>query len=299
MTLRSHNSGLNLNEPVAPIPGKSPVWSQDPSTIFTNLTDGAKVFVHGACSSPVTLISMLYQYGMEKGLKNITVNHMLPLGPLPYLNEEAKGTFRLNTAYSSNLCRDAINSGQADFTPISVSEIPLLYRKKHVNMDYALITFFSFECSLGNLCRDAINSGQADFTPISVSEIPLLYRKKHVNMDYALITVTPPDKHGFCSLGAGVGTARSAIQNAQKIIGQVNPMSPVSYGDGTIHCSKIDFFVHGPEKLQEILPPQATQTEQKIAKIIAENLVEDGATIQLGFGRIPYEVTNQLRGHRD
>ncbi|KAL7060027.1 hypothetical protein AAHC03_010091 [Spirometra sp. Aus1] len=188
--LQSHNSGLNLNEPLAPVPGKSPVWSQDQNEIFAELSDG-------------------------------------------------------------------------------------------------------------NLCRDAINSGRADFTPISISEMPLLYRTNQVSMDYALITVTPPDKHGFCSLGAAVGTARSAIQNAKKIIGQVNPMAPISYGDGVIHCSKIDFFVHGPQALQEIPPPTATQTEQKIAKIIAENLVEDGATIQLGFGRIPFEVTTQLRGHRD
>nr|VZH96747.1 unnamed protein product [Spirometra erinaceieuropaei] len=99
--LQSHNSGLNLNEPLAPVPGKSPVWSQDQNEIFAELSDGAKVFVQGACSSPTTLISLLYQHVMEKGIKKVTVNHMLPLGPLPYLNEEAKDSFRLNTAYSS------------------------------------------------------------------------------------------------------------------------------------------------------------------------------------------------------
>ncbi|VDN13981.1 unnamed protein product, partial [Dibothriocephalus latus] len=261
--MRSPNSGLTLNEPIAPVPGKCPIWSENTNDIFADLKDGAKVLVQGASSSPSSLISLLYQHVMEKGLKKITVNHFHPLGPLPYLNEEAKDNFRLNTCYSTNLCRDAINTGRADFTPISVSEIPLFYR-----------------------------SGRGE-------------------TDYALITVTPPDKHGFCSLGAAVGTVRSAIQNAKKIIGksfsvmmaillgQVNPMAPTTYGDGTIHCSNIDYFVHGPQMLHQIPPPKTNVTEQKIAKIIAENLVEDGATIQLGFGRIPYEVANQLRGHRD
>ncbi|VDN11470.1 unnamed protein product [Dibothriocephalus latus] len=191
---------MNLNEPIAPVPGKCPVWSQDPNEVFADLTDGAKVFIQGASSSPGTLVSLLYQHVMDKGLKNIRVKQFLPLGPLPYLNAEAKDNFRLATCYSSNLC------------------------------------------------RDAINSGRADFTPISVSEIPLLYRTKGVGSDYALIMVTPPDKHGFCSLGAAVGTVRSAIQNAKKIIG----------------------------KSVDVLRP-----------------------IILGFGRIPYEVTNQLRNHRD
>lgn len=71
-------------------------------------------------------------------------------------------------------------------------------------------------------CREAVNDGRADFIPISASEMPLLYRHKHVNLDYALISVTPPDKHGFCSLGTFVGTARSAIQSAKTIIGMLN-----------------------------------------------------------------------------
>ncbi len=92
--------------------------------------------------------------------------------------------------------------------------------------DYLLLLQVSMDMSNNNVagtyCREAINTGKADFVPISVSELPLFYRQKHVDLDYALVTVTPPDKHGFCSLGASVGSARSAIQNAKRIIGRFN-----------------------------------------------------------------------------
>ncbi|VDM04645.1 unnamed protein product [Schistocephalus solidus] len=219
------------------------------------------------------------------------------------------GFYALSTRYGERVEKP----NYQPHAPTRSPTIPQRGSKRSLPPEYSLFKywFYYIQQPLGNLCRNAINSGRADFTPISISEIPLLYRSRHLEMDYALIMVTPPDKHGFCSLGASVGTVRSAIQNAKKIIGksfdipahillgQVNPMAPISYGDGTIHCSKIDFFVHGPQKLEEIPPPEATPTEQKIAKVIADNLVEDGATIQMGFGRIPYEVTNQLRDHRD
>ncbi|VDD79644.1 unnamed protein product [Mesocestoides corti] len=151
----------------------------------------------------------------------------------------------------------------------------------------------------GKYCRDAVNEGLADFIPITISELPLLYRLKHVNFKYALIMVSPPDKHGFCTLGSAVGSARSAIQNAEKIIAQVNPQTPITYGDSTIHISQIDYLVQGSEPLFEVPPPQATATEQKIAAIIAEQLIDDGATIQLGFGNIPPTVASNLRSHKD
>lgn len=121
----------------------------------------------------------------------------------------------------------------------------------------------------------------------------MLYRKLHFDIDYALVMLTPPDKHGFCSLGATVSSARSAIQNAKIIVGkstslniafsgQINPSNPITYGDSTVHVSKIDFLVHGQESLKEMPNVSPSEAENKICQIIAETLVEDGATLQLG-----------------
>uniref|UniRef100_A0A183SP64 Acetyl-CoA hydrolase n=1 Tax=Schistocephalus solidus TaxID=70667 RepID=A0A183SP64_SCHSO len=238
---------LNLQEPIAPVPGKYPVWSSHPSELFADLKDG----IVGASASPTLLTNALYEYVMEKKLKNIRVYQHLPLGDLAYLRDDARGHFKLSTSYSSKNC------------------------------------------------RDAVNDGRADFIPIQMSELPLLYRNKHVEIEYALVMLSPPDKHGFCTLGSAIGSARSAIQNAKRIIGQINPLAPVTYGDSTVHISRLDFLFHGHQPLSEMPIPSANETEQKIAAIIADNLVDDGATIQLGFGRIPYEVTYRLRSHKD
>ncbi|VDN13931.1 unnamed protein product [Dibothriocephalus latus] len=241
----------NLQEPIAPIPGKYPVWSSTPSELFSELKDDSIVFIQGASASPTLLTNALHDYVLEKKLKNIRIYQHLPLGDLAYLRDDSKGHFKLSTTYSSKNC------------------------------------------------RDAVNDGRADFIPIQISELPLLYRKQHVEIDYALVMLSPPDKHGFCTLGSAIGSARSAVQNAKRIIGQINPLAPVTYGDSTVHISRLDYLFHGHQRLSEMPIPNANETEQKIAAIIAENLVDDGATIQLGFGRIPYEVTYRLRSHKD
>ena len=166
---------------------------------------------------------------------------------------------------------------------------------------------------LGKYCRNAINEGLADYIPIALSDLPLFYRNKLVPFKYALIMVSPPDKHGFCSLGSAVGSARSAIINAEKIVGtqmffsrplifflaQVNSQVPITYGDSTIHISQIDYLVHGSDPIFEVPSPRPTATDQAIAEIIANELIENGATIQLGFGSIPHEVTSHLHSHKD
>ncbi|KAH9284073.1 4-hydroxybutyrate coenzyme A transferase [Echinococcus granulosus] len=148
-------------------------------------------------------------------------------------------------------------------------------------------------------CRDAINEGLADYIPIALSDLPLFYRNKLVFFKYALIMVSPPDIHGFCTLGATVGSARSAIKSAEKIVAQVNPQVPVTYGDSAIHVSQIDFLVPCSEPIFEVPSPPPSSIDQTIASNIASELIEDGATIQLGFGSIPHEVTSHLRDHKD
>lgn len=82
-------------------------------------------------------------------------------------------------------------------------------------------------------------------------------------------------------------------------IAQVNPQVPITYGDSAIHVSQIDYLVQGNEEVFEVPSPRPSPTDQKIAHTIANELIDDGATIQLGFGNIPHEVTSYLRGHKD
>lgn len=94
--------------------------------------------------------------------------------------------------------------------------------------------------------------------------------------------VSPPDKHGFCSLGTSVDCARAAIQNAKYIIGQVNPCMPRTFGDGVVHKSHFDSMVDGLANLPEHCPKERSDVENQIGKLVADNLVVDGATLQMG-----------------
>ncbi|XP_071163329.1 succinyl-CoA:acetate/propanoyl-CoA:succinate CoA transferase-like [Mytilus edulis] len=147
--------------------------------------------------------------------------------------------------------------------------------------------------------RSAVSEGRADSTPIFLYEIPLLFRLKKIELDVALISVTPPDKHGFCSLGPSVDCTRAAIQNAKYIIGATNKNLPRTIGDGMIHQSHLDAIVDCNFSIPELSMSKPTQEEKKIGRLIADNLVEDGATLQMGIGSIPNAVLAELTDHKD
>jgi len=152
---------------------------------------------------------------------------------------------------------------------------------------------------IGANCRRAVNEGRGDYIPIFLSEIPMLFHNKICPIDVALVQVSPPDKHGFCSLGTSVDCARAAIQNANYIIGQVNPCMPRTFGDGIIHKSHFDSMVDGLAPLPEHQPKPRSDVENRIGTLIAEELVADGATLQMGIGNIPDAVLANLTGHKN
>jgi acyl-CoA hydrolase len=151
---------------------------------------------------------------------------------------------------------------------------------------------------VGANMRAAVNDGHADYIPVFLSEVPGLFRKQILPLDVAMVQVSPPDKHGFCSLGISVDTSRAAVQTAKRVIAQVNPNMPRSHGDGLIHVSNIDFAVEVDDPLPAIAPHTHGHTERAIARYCAE-LIEDGATLQLGIGAIPDAVLTALASHRD
>jgi 4-hydroxybutyrate CoA-transferase len=151
---------------------------------------------------------------------------------------------------------------------------------------------------IGANARAAVAEGTADYIPVFLSEVPALFRKGILPLDVALVQVSPPDKHGFCSLGVSVDAARAAVQCARHVVAQVNPRMPRTHGDGLIHTDRIHFAVEADDPLPEREPHELTEAELAIGRHVA-GLVEDGATLQMGIGAIPDAVLAALASHKD
>ena len=151
----------------------------------------------------------------------------------------------------------------------------------------------------GNI-RHAVQEGRADYTPVLLSEFTLLFKNKVLPIDVALIHVSPPDEHGFCSLGIEVGLTKTPAESSKMIIAEVNQQMPRTLGDAFIHISRLNYIVPVNYELPELLmadsePDPATE---QIASFIAE-LIPDGATMQMGIGAIPDAVLKYLLNKRD
>jgi 4-hydroxybutyrate CoA-transferase len=158
--------------------------------------------------------------------------------------------------------------------------------------------FFHNALFVGGNVRKAVNEGRGDYIPIFLSETPILFRRGILPLDVALITVSPPDKHGFCSLGTSIDVSRAAVQTAKTVIAMVNPHMPRTHGDGLIHIKNIHYAVHGAVPLIEYSPGVPTELEMTIGRYAA-SLIEDGATLQMGIGSIPNAVLAALTNHKD
>jgi acetyl-CoA hydrolase len=148
--------------------------------------------------------------------------------------------------------------------------------------------------------RKAVQEGRADFTPVLLSEFPLLFKNKILPLDVALIHVSPPDEHGFCSLGVEVGLTKSAAEAARITIAEVNEQMPRTLGDSFIHVSQLDCVVPVNYPIPEMAMSEEGdhETVEKIAGFIAD-LIPDGATMQMGIGAIPDAVLNYLFNKKD
>ena len=148
--------------------------------------------------------------------------------------------------------------------------------------------------------RKAVHEGRADFTPVLLSEFTLLFKQGHLPLDVAMIHVSPPDEHGFCSLGVEVGLTKTPAESAKIIIAEVNEQMPRTLGDSFIHVSRLNYIVPVNYPISE-LPMgegESSVVVEKIASHIAE-LIPDGATMQLGIGAIPDAVLKFLFDKKD
>ncbi|MBI4854702.1 MAG: acetyl-CoA hydrolase/transferase family protein [Acidobacteria bacterium] len=151
---------------------------------------------------------------------------------------------------------------------------------------------------VGGNVRQAVANGQADYIPVFLSEVPGLFRKKILPLDIALVQVSPPDKHGYCSLGVSVDVASAAVHTAVTVIAQVNPHMPRTHGDGLIHISQIRYAIESNDPIPEMHQHELTEIELTIGKHCAE-LIDDGATLQTGIGAIPDAVLSSLTSHKN
>jgi acyl-CoA hydrolase/GNAT superfamily N-acetyltransferase len=151
---------------------------------------------------------------------------------------------------------------------------------------------------IGAEVRDAVSQGLADYTPVFLSEVPSLFRSGSIHLDVALIQVTPPDEEGACSYGVSVDVVKAAAENADHVIAEVNPRMPRTLGDSFIHVDQIDTLVERDAPLPELHYPLPDDVSMRIAKNVAA-LVQDGATLQVGVGKIARSLPPFLRGKAD
>ncbi|WP_445738189.1 acetyl-CoA hydrolase/transferase family protein [Mariniflexile sp.] len=137
-----------------------------------------------------------------------------------------------------------------------------------------------------------------DYIPVFLSDIPSLFRQGYMDLDVVMVNVSPPDKHGFCSLGVSVDIVISGIEQGKKVIAQINPKMPRTFGDAIVHLKNFDACVEVDEEIHEMKFVAPSEEEQAIGKNIAE-IIEDGATLQMGIGGIPNAVLTYLTNHKN
>jgi acyl-CoA hydrolase len=147
--------------------------------------------------------------------------------------------------------------------------------------------------------RGAVAEGRADFIPVFLSDIPDLFKNKVLELDTAIVQVSPPDKHGYCSLGLSVDVARAAVDSARQIIALVNPLMPRTHGDGMVHTDSFTKMVfHEAGLPEENYSSKVGENELKIGQFIA-GMIDDGSTLQMGIGTIPDAVLSLLGNHKN
>jgi acyl-CoA hydrolase len=200
-------------------------------------------------------------------------------------------------AAAPHILLDALVSRSAELRDVEIVHLHTEGRAPYSEPQFAdsfrVNAFF-----VGSNVRDAVNRGDGDYIPVFLSEIPALFRKDVLPLDVALVHVSPPDSHGFCSLGVSVDIARAAVDCAKVVVAQVNPRMPRTIGDALLHINDIDAIVDVDIPLPEVNPPTLSETDRAIGHHIAE-LIENGATLQMGIGSIPNAVLASLHSHKD
>uniref|UniRef100_A0A7C4RTL7 GNAT family N-acetyltransferase n=1 Tax=Desulfatirhabdium butyrativorans TaxID=340467 RepID=A0A7C4RTL7_9BACT len=147
--------------------------------------------------------------------------------------------------------------------------------------------------------REAAFKGWIDYIPAYLSQIPRLFASHRIGLDVALVQVSPPDKYGYCSLGVSVDITRAGMENAKLVIAQINPRMPRTWGDSFVHIDDIDYLVYHDEPIVEMTNREYDpELIRRIGHFVSQ-LVDDGVTLQIGFGNLPNAILPYLDGKKD
>jgi 4-hydroxybutyrate CoA-transferase len=158
--------------------------------------------------------------------------------------------------------------------------------------------FLSVSLFTGAPLRQAIDEGRADFVPIFLSDIPRLFTTRAIPLDVALVQLSPPDRHGYCTLGTSVDAALAAALSARHVIAEINERMPRTHGNTLIPLDRVTAYIHTDRPLHTHEPRPSTPEEDEIGEHAAK-LIPDGATLQMGIGAIPDAVLRRLRDKQD
>lgn len=204
--------------------------------------------------------------------------------------------FFQGAAMTPNVLIDALCDRHIELSDVEIVSIhtegEARYTQAPCNESFRLNSLF-----VGGNVRHFVNGFKGDYVPIFLSEIHLLFRRKIIDLDVAFIQVSPPDKHGYCSLGVSVDVTLPAIEMAKKVVAQINPRVPRTHGDGIIHINQIDHAIEVNQPIHEHGQTEISQLELQIGGHVA-SLIEDGATLQMGIGNIPNAVLSKLGNHK-
>jgi len=213
-----------------------------------------------------------------------------------HLVQPGHRVFLQGAAMTPNLLIDALCDRHQELSAIELISIHTEGHARYTEAPYAE-TFTVNSCFVGGNVRKSVNSPNGAYVPIFLSEIHLLFERGILPLDVALIQVSPPDAHGYCSLGVSVDVTLPAVENARYVIAQINPQVPRTHGDGIIHKNRIDLAVEVDQPIHCHPPGEISEVEDRIGTHVA-GLVEDGATLQMGIGSIPDAVLRNLGGHK-
>lgn len=191
---------------------------------------------------------------------------------------------------------DALYRRVGKIENVELIHIHLMGDVPHTRPDFAK-SFKATHLFVSPHLRRTLDYVSADYLPIFLSEIPQLFRLKKRPVDVALVHISPPDAHGYCTLGTSVDAARAAVDTAPLIIAQINPHMPRVHGDGFIHVDKIDYAIEVDVPILEESPPNISDVARCIGQQVS-SLIDDGATLQIGIGKIPSAVLAELKMHR-
>ncbi len=201
-----------------------------------------------------------------------------------------------NAAIPQTLVR-ALSDRKDELTDVQLNHV-LLVGTDPLSQPGMETSFRHNSLFVGPADRKAVNEGRGDYVPIFLHQIPRLFREKIVSLDVAMIQCSPPDEHGFMSLGVETLASVAACQMADVVIAQVNEEMPRVLGDSFIHVNRVDAIVESSEPLPELQPKPATDVEKAIAGHVIP-LITPGATVQMGIGGIPDSVWESMEGRLD